>query len=107
MARWLTGDDVEPSDLHVVVPGDPEVRRAIVTALAGIGARIGIGRRSRPLTHTSRLAWDWQWRAETPWGPVDVITRLPDGTDYSALLRHAVGVALPSGRGVACVPSTA
>ena len=105
-ARWLTGEDVHPNDLDVVVDTAPVLRPALVGALAELDAVIDRRSGRVPVSASIPLPWDWGWRAFTPYGSIDVVTRFVDDTTFTNHDQLATSVVIPGGHVVRCHPTT-
>lgn len=104
-ARRLCGDDVEPADLDVVVDPDAASRPQLVSALAAVDATLERRHGTRRIADAIGLPWDWGWRVDTDWGPVDVITRFVDGADIETFDALATEVRLGPDLTVRCHPT--
>jgi len=104
-ARMLVGEVVGANDLDLVIDGSPPGRPTLLTAMLRLEARVEQRCGFVPMDSVMCLPWDWGWRARTPLGDVDLITRFIDGTTIDEHDELADAVVLPSGSVVWCNPT--
>ena len=106
-ARMLCGDAVEPSDLDLVVDADPAMRPGLVASFDEVDGRVVTRHGWRSPGDVSRsLPWDWGFTVQTGLGPVDVISRLIDGTGIDDHERVATVATLSCGTSVRVHPTS-
>jgi len=103
-ARALVDHEVAgpfgPRDLDIVVADTDADRNAAATALTAIGGRVAVTGGWREVAAFP----GWSWSVLTPYGPVDVVFRFADGSDYAAQRSRARPVAI-DGALVWCHPT--
>ena len=104
-ARRLCGDAVEPADLDIVVDPAPAHREPLVAALSSLDATIERRHGTRRIQDAVALPWQWGWRAETRFGPIDVIVRFVDGSGFAEHHDAGSDVTLSTGQTIRCRPT--
>ena len=92
VARALTGEQVDPHDLDVVIDASSDGRRRLRLALADLGTTVETRDGWRPIERCASLPWEWGFRAVTAVGQIDLITRFIDGTTIEDHDAHATTV---------------
>ena len=105
VARALTGEQVVPHDLDVMIDASADGRRCLRRALVDLGATVETRDGWRRIEQCPALPWEWGFRALTAAGQVDLITRFVDGTTIDDHDAHATTVQLCAGFAVRVHPT--
>ena len=105
VARALTGEQVQPHDLDVVVDASADGSLRLRLALADLGATIETRDGWRRIERCMSLPWEWGFRAWTAAGSIDVITRFIDGTTIEDHDAHATTIEIRPGIAVRVHPT--
>jgi len=105
VARALTGEQVQPHDLDVVIDTSAEGRRHLRLALQDLGAIVETRHGWRRIEECPSLPWEWGFRVWTAAGQVDLISRFIDDTTLDDHEASATSIDLGPGLAVRVHPT--
>jgi hypothetical protein len=105
VARALTGQQVHPHDLDVVIDASSDGQERLRLALADLGTTIETRHGWRQIEPCVSLPWEWGFRVWTTAGQIDVITRFVDGTTIEDHDAHAATIEVRPGIDVRVHPT--